>query len=231
MDGKNIRLEAVGKESTLQEIFRIPGMGNSYYHWRVFWKYSSHMYSIPSNSGFIITAPKIGKRKKDQGRGTLAKRRKCRQKGAWASLLPGWQRRARVWFSGVYGGMYMSADRLPAILLDSYCTGGWVLDSVLSQADPPTTEVSDSHLSEPPQHPEVWRGLLNKKELRAQAGAPQPSMSAMDMGSGKICADRLKPLLSSVTLIYTLSCHLRQEQKEEQEIWKINIYLKESMSL
>lgn len=140
------------------------------------------MYSIPSNSSFIIIAPKIGKRKKDQGRGTLAKWRKYRQKGALASLLPGWQRRGWVWFSGVYGGMYMLADRLPAILLDSYCTGGWVLDSVLSQADPPTTEVSDSHLSELPQHQRSDEGSLTRRSSGPRLGHLSPQCQQWTWG-------------------------------------------------
>lgn len=113
----------------------------------------------------------------------------------------------------------MLADRLPTSLLDGSCTGGWVLDSVVSQADPPTTEASDSHLSlRAATGPGGLRRAPQQEGALGQAGLPEPSMPAMDVGSRKIFADGPKPLLFSLTLMYTLSCHVGQEQREGQEI-------------
>lgn len=63
-----------------------------------------------------------------------------------------------------------------------------------------------------PQHTEVRGGLLNRKELRAQDEPPEPPVPGMDMGS------LIDPsFCSSVTLIYTLSCHFGQEKRKDRK--------------
>lgn len=94
----------------------------------------------------MIIAPKMGKRKKYQGRGTLARWRKYRQKGASASLLPGWQRRAWVWSTGSVSVSYCvetgkTPQSLPGSVERCKC---WLIDC--PQASQTVTALGDGSL-------------------------------------------------------------------------------------
>lgn len=85
--GKNVSLEAVAMESTLPETFGILSMENSHCHQGSVLKI--FLPGVPGKSRFTMTAPKLGKRKQeDMNLGTLAMRRKNRQKGATTSPPP-----------------------------------------------------------------------------------------------------------------------------------------------
>lgn len=74
-------------ESTLPETFGILSMENSHCHQGSVLKI--FLPGVPGKSRFTMTAPKLGKRKQeDMNLGTLAMRRKNRQKGATTSPPP-----------------------------------------------------------------------------------------------------------------------------------------------
>lgn len=212
-------------------------MGNSYSIRIIFLKYSSQVYSTPGKSSFTITASNIGKgvgiakgRKTTWDRGTLARKRKCRQEGALAPLPPGWQRRAWIWSARCLSvNYYVWQRRHPkfsrTLWRDVYfdcwiaCRPHrqllhWVSDLEVSQMDHLQYN-RDQWRSQPyPETATAPRRLRWAPQQERRAFLPMEWTWSQERTS----TDKPKPPLFPVALMYTLSCHLGWEQRERQEI-------------
>lgn len=100
----------------------------------IFWKYSSQVYSIPDKSSFMITAPKMGKRKEEEMRQENIGRESTGRKGLWSHFSQGGRGGPGFGLQGVSQST-VEAGKLPQIHTHSCFVEGctrWPMDCLKS---------------------------------------------------------------------------------------------------